>query len=118
LRVFKYRNPDEFRVVGESFKAPLPEYLERIDSPYTAEEVRGEDIAAMVRVRPDDDAPPPEVIGMNEPMPLDTSASEWRADVAAEVGCRCSVTTVPIALLRDDVQHAETTRKPVRRTIT
>ena len=56
-----------------------------------------------------------EVAGMNEPLPLDIS--KWPIGVSAQLGCRCRVSTVPIAQLADDVRQSGTTRKTIRRTI-
>ncbi|ORV33942.1 hypothetical protein AWC00_26640 [Mycobacterium conspicuum] len=105
LRLFKYR--DEFRVVGETFRVPLPDWLRRVGSPYTADEVRAGDAVALN---------PGKVIGMDESLPLDIAL--WPTGVRAEVGCRCKVTTVPIAQLAADVKQTDTTKSTCERIIT
>jgi hypothetical protein len=102
LRVFITR--EGWHVLGEGFRIPLPEWLERsgIGEHVTVDEYR-ERRASLSNAR--------RVEGVDRELPL--NIDNWPADEQFEVGCRCGHKFVGVAELAADCRHARDSSKPV-----
>jgi len=101
LRVFLDRG--EWLVVRESFRIPMPDWLELAGAPFTVEDVREGKVSVSNarRVTPED-----------KRLPLDIDA--WPSGDTFDAGCKCGgVVKVDIATLADDCRRARDTRIPV-----
>ena len=91
-------------VTRQDFKVPLADYLPRVGSPFTADDVRaGRAVKPITRVSTEDHT-----------LPLDIDT--WPSG-QFEVGCRCRPQSVDIALLAQHCRQAADTRTPVDETI-
>ena len=103
LRVFLTR--DGWHVLGESMRVSMEEWLRRTGSPFTVEQMRGKEAAAMAARK---------VSGVDKVLPMDLDA--WSATVKFEAGCRCGSAWFTINQLAADCRQARDTRHPVVRT--
>lgn len=102
LRVFVTRGG--WLVALQDFREPLADWLARMGAPFTAADVQAGRVAKPnTRVHTEDHT-----------LPLDVDT--W-PKVRFEVGCRCRVQTVDLALLAQHCRTARDTRTPVVATI-
>jgi hypothetical protein len=104
LRVFL--SEQGWRVLGESFRIALPEWLERsgIAEHVTVDEYR-EKRAVVSNAR--------RVDGIDQPLPMDIAT--WPRHEQFEIGCACGHVMVEVEELAADCRHARDTGKPQAR---
>ncbi|MGZ4763920.1 MAG: hypothetical protein ACXV7I_15910 [Ilumatobacteraceae bacterium] len=103
LRVFRIRTG--WHLLGDEFEVRVPEYLDRIGTEYTVDDIREGRVHAL-------DAR--HVKGQDRMLPLDIAT--WPA-VRLEVGCRCAATYVSLGVLAEDCRRAQVEHPPITRTI-
>lgn len=104
LRVFV--SPDGWHLVGQRLRLHLDEWLKRMGSGYTVDDVRDGKVEAMNKRRAQ---------GVDRMLPLDVDT--WPTGVRFEVGCRCATVWADLDWLAADARRARDTRGQVVRNI-
>ena len=105
LRVYRTRNG--WHVLGQSFRVPPKDWLERADSGWTVDDIREGRVEPLNLRR---------VRGVDQMLELDINTWPFTGK-PFEVGCRCNAVKVPLEWLADDCRRALDEHRTIERTI-
>jgi hypothetical protein len=110
LRVFL--NKGGWHVLGNSFRVPLREWLERQGAQFTVEDIHERADTDLPLAMPIDAH---RIEGVDQELPLDVGA--WPVDIPLGIGCGCGQTIADLTALAADCVTARDTRNAVYRSI-